>query len=658
MLSLKVCRICLCKGVKMYSYDSYFLKQYYEEVMSKKINAEDSLPHHFCYLCASMLHKIHKFKEKCYTGEMALNELLCSGNLNLTKISQITSQNKTFQSTIDLVKVNKRVRTCIVKSKTMFESDSSEELSHLKIPEVDIISMDIDNSLDDVNLVEVKSEIIENNITNTDSIQDKKMNIEEKIIPNIIYTVDKDIFIPEVANNDDDDDRTTDVDDLNPTSNVATNCNEEQMTSSKTNANENIKLTKQSSNNDSEKQEVKRNKVKGKKPKSFEVKSYQILDPKHWLKIVLNEEEALQYFKDRAQDPKYLKAAFKCTLCLKGFSKEDTIKRHQIRHCESLGPIECRFCKMRFKRKCMLTIHIASHYHKYKCLRCGVLCPLFGTAVFHDQYHNGVVRTCKFCGEQFHHSSTYYTHLRTFHRSEHVCSVCGDSFLSEHGLKKHKNFKHRDTVIDPVEDKNTYCEKCDIKFETKTAYDQHKFHSAKHAEEFERLQGHIKGRRKYIRRNQPTTCSSCNKTFPSVNAYKRHCKSEHKHQPRPPQENERRICEICGISITASGVASHLNTHTREIKYPCPTCGMEFTMKASMQRHQLTHTGEKPYGCTLCDKRFTQSNSMKLHYRTFHLKEPYPKRNRRKNTAAKDQDEFRANDDSDEVILKGYHLNV
>lgn len=59
------------------------------------------------------------------------------------------------------------------------------------------------------------------------------------------------------------------------------------------------------------------------------------LDPKHWKKVVLSEEEAMRQFKARAQDQKYLSWPFKCLDCLKGFSKEDILVRHRlIRHTE------------------------------------------------------------------------------------------------------------------------------------------------------------------------------------------------------------------------------------------------------------------------------------------------------------------------------------
>lgn len=60
-----------------------------------------------------------------------------------------------------------------------------------------------------------------------------------------------------------------------------------------------------------------------------------VLNSKHWRKITLNEEEALKNFRARAEDKKYVDAAYKCSDCFRGFSKKDMLDRHlQLRHFE------------------------------------------------------------------------------------------------------------------------------------------------------------------------------------------------------------------------------------------------------------------------------------------------------------------------------------
>ncbi|KAJ8710001.1 hypothetical protein PYW07_009367 [Mythimna separata] len=654
MSDLKVCRICLSKGVKVYNYDSFHLKQYYEEIMCKKANVKDVLPNYFCYECAAILYKFHKFKEKCWTGEKTLQQLLWRGSITLSSISQIDRQDKNLQSPIDLITVNERVRTYIIKSKTL----SKTLIKKIEIPEIEEceLNYDSDNSLDNKNLAEIKNEMINEKpqVEIEKTNVDVEMSKEEKTVPDLegdrmfsdaeswLESTD-DLYKPAIK------------EEIAIEGNFDVNTEQAQ-------SDDEIALNK--NHKEKKRKKTKTNKsFVGEKAKRFEVYNDKknFLDPKHWLKINLTEEEALEEFRTRALDRKYVSAAYKCTDCYKGFSKEDMLNRHiKLRHSESLGPVVCRFCSMRFKWKCYLTRHITQHYTKYKCLRCDLMCPLKNTALFHNEYHNGVIRKCMHCGEEFRHLSTYYTHLRT-HRSEYVCTLCGASFVSTMGLNMHKRTMHINTVVNPEEAVNTYCERCDIKFETRKAYEEHLFHSAKHAEGIEDLTFETpapsipKRRKKLLRRNPRkfTPCNICKRNFSSQTAYLKHHSAEHKDEPLPSKEEQRHICEICGASLAAGSVASHLNTHTRERMYTCSTCRMQFNSKGSMTRHQLTHTGEKPYECSMCEKRFTQKCSMKLHYRTFHLKEPYPKRNRRKNAGIQQEIEgYRINEKDSEETQK------
>lgn len=59
------------------------------------------------------------------------------------------------------------------------------------------------------------------------------------------------------------------------------------------------------------------------------------LSVEHWKRINLSEEEAVNEFRARAKNPKFLKAPYQCMLCFKGFSKNEMLKRHhQIKHSE------------------------------------------------------------------------------------------------------------------------------------------------------------------------------------------------------------------------------------------------------------------------------------------------------------------------------------
>ncbi|CAG5054927.1 unnamed protein product [Parnassius apollo] len=558
--------------------------------MALKVNDSDALPHYFCYECSIMLHKFHKFKEKCYRGQKALKELLWAGPITYESVYKIDRESKHLQSDLTVRFVTNQIETYTTKDIRKDQEDDINKISE------DISEQESDESCN-----------------NDDNTENDAINKQ----PNSPATV----FI-----------------------NNKKECMKLQ--------NEMIKERRKIRNADELRQ----------KKKTF--------DTSKWEVFTLTEEEALKEFRLKAEDQKYLTASYKCQDCFKGFSKEDMLKRHiKLGHSEDLGDFECRFCRMRFKLRCHLHRHMERHYKKYKCLRCDLVCSLRYSAILHDDYHSGIAKTCMHCGEQFRHSSTYYTHLRT-HRSDYVCTLCGVSFVSESGLRQHKRVKHVTHEIespDDYEDVNTYCDRCNIRFETRKAYEEHLFHSAMHSEGAEaesenqksapkkvlgrKIQAKITKnlrrrqsdeepfkletkRRRKIRREycKPTTCYQCGKHFKTQKACMKHHRTEH---PRtsffPP--TQRHICEICGASLAPGSVLTHQNMHTRTTIHACETCGKEFYSSISLKRHLVTHTGEKRFACPLCDKRFTQSNSMKLHYRTFHLKQPYPKRNRTKKMA-------------------------
>ncbi|CAH0596874.1 unnamed protein product [Chrysodeixis includens] len=608
MSHLKVCRICLRTKAKMYHFTLHQLRNYYEEVTDLKMD-KDGLPKYFCFECTAMLCKYHKFKEKCLTAQRELKKLLWSGPISSSSLSLIDRVSKNLTSSIGVVEKSKRVKTYNVKDKTEKPPETEENK----------VDYDSDTSMDDKNLSEIKNESKSDDKINVD---ENNKSIKEEIPSMVVFSaeINSESFAGYKTETQDEE-------------------SDHQMLDTEIQSN-----TEQISESDDKEKKNKR-----KKKKKFEVDADKIdLDPNHWVKINLNEEEALFEFKARAQDSKYLAATYKCEFCFKWFSKEDIMRRHlKLRHNESAGPNDCPFCHMRYRLKNMLSRHIVQHYTKYKCLRCDLVCPLKNTALFHNDYHNGVIRKCKHCGVEFRHVSTYYTHLRA-HRSEHVCTLCGACFVSVKGLSMHKKIKHVDTVTHP-EEEQSYCERCDIRFETQRAYEEHLSHSAMHAEGVDDTPAQstskhtMKSLTKYPRK--AIECPLCNKTFSTQTAYKKHIETEHKDSPIVRDE-QRHVCEICGASLAANSVASHMNTHTREKIYTCGTCGMQFNSKSSANRHKLTHTGEKPYGCSLCDKRFTQKGSMQLHYRTFHLKEPYPKRNRTKK-----------GESSDETSLLDYYRN-
>lgn len=64
------------------------------------------------------------------------------------------------------------------------------------------------------------------------------------------------------------------------------------------------------------------------KPRKFEKKKKTRINNENWEVKILTEQEALEQFKQRVNNNKYIKFSYKCDKCLKGFSRNDILLRH------------------------------------------------------------------------------------------------------------------------------------------------------------------------------------------------------------------------------------------------------------------------------------------------------------------------------------------
>ncbi|XP_063833854.1 zinc finger protein pita-like [Ostrinia nubilalis] len=479
---IKVCRICFRNDSKFYHFDKFDLKKYYEEVTHKPIAKKDKLPKYFCYECASLLHKFHMFKEKCDHGEKVLNNMLWSKPLTHARIAELNRNVYPVNYLmLEVVTVNKKVKTFNCQHGSSHGSQnkhSSQHKQNIPIPKPITVTIPEERKSD-----ELKTEALKEEDAFSEGPYSDGEDKSDPIVPEKVKSEDE---IP-IKKEDEDAKAKT------PAKKGKRNTKPKQTsTRPRRKATKKSKIVDTSDTDSDAGEESAVMSPEPKKNYKFNrsrtgVKSLAFLDSGFWKRSNFNEEDAMIEFHKRAQDKKYLNAPFKCTLCYKGFSQKSMLDRHMPqKHDESIGKVVCRFCKMRFKHQRFLNKHLRRHYNKYECLRCGLICCLENSALFHEEYHSGVKRKCPHCDKEFNHLSTFYTHLRT-HRSKHMCSLCGESFVSEFGLHLHRKAKHAgvgtaDKAVVNVED-TIYCEVCKMNFETKDAYQNHLAHSAMHTEE-------------------------------------------------------------------------------------------------------------------------------------------------------------------------------
>lgn len=73
------------------------------------------------------------------------------------------------------------------------------------------------------------------------------------------------------------------------------------------------------------------------------------------------------------------------------------------------------------------------------------------------------------------------------------------------------------------------------------------------------------------------------------------------------------LCYVCGVTFTLkSNLVKHQLTHARE-RHTCETCGRVFYLNSSLRRHLLRHNREKLFKCDTCKKVFSKNENLQAH---------------------------------------------
>ncbi|XP_047512909.1 zinc finger protein 37-like [Pieris napi] len=164
-------------------------------------------------------------------------------------------------------------------------------------------------------------------------------------------------------------------------------------------------------------------------------------------------------------------------------------------------------------------------------------------------------RTCPICGKIYTASSSYFYHMKHFHRQskEHSCDVCGKKFGTRGDLQQHGAVH--------TEECKYACRSCDKKFRSRASWYIH-----------EQIHEGIKNYK----------CSTCEKCF----RWRTH-------------------------------LQRHTLRHAAEKKHECATCGRGFSVHCDLLRHARTHAVGS-FECEECRVKFAQIRYLKAHMRKKH----------------------------------------
>ncbi|NXW31745.1 ZBT40 protein, partial [Phaetusa simplex] len=325
---------------------------------------------------------------------------------------------------------------------------------------------------------------------------------------------------------------------------------------------------------------------------------------------------------------------FSCEECGAKFAANSTLKNHLRLHTGD-RPFMCKHCLMTFMQASALAYHTKKKHAEGKMYACQYCDAVFAQSIElsrHVRTHTGdKPYVCRECGKGFRQANGLSIHLRTFHNIEdpYDCKKCRMSFATLQEHRKHVHEAHSREyhpcptcakvfsapsllerhVVTHVGGKPFSCDICD------KAYQQLSglwYHNRTHHPDVFAAQNHRSSKFSSLQ------CSSCDKTFSSTAAHRKHVKAEH-------TDVKFHECEMCKeLFPTLALLQVHVKCrHSGSQPFRCLYCSASFRFPGALQNHVTTEhfkQTESTFTCELCGELFPSQGELEGHYSAEHPK--------------------------------------
>ncbi|KAG8305993.1 hypothetical protein J6590_057481 [Homalodisca vitripennis] len=338
-----------------------------------------------------------------------------------------------------------------------------------------------------------------------------------------------------------------------------------------------------------------------------------------------------------------------CNVCGKSFTSRLKLRLHSLVHTDD-RPFPCSVCGVKFKARFYLRRHMLVHSKTttseeqsqavvkkenvlldkpYVCNTCGESFMSHENLNLHSLIHKieqPVV--CAMCGALFESNHQLVQHMAVHSeevtsadtevpvqinteedKATHMCSECGQSFISIENLKDHF-LTHFDlkvpTVAEVEKSENNLLKAYLLK---KNSHESNTSESTQ-----------ILHQNNYISNGdsivRPFKCDLCTKSYRRKSDLDRHMLVHGLVKPGAISFK----CSDCGKLFGAKyKYEHHLKTHSGEKPFHCDQCGKNFKEKYSLQRHQQTHADQRQiFSCNICKVGFYKLQSLRHHMNKVH----------------------------------------
>uniref|UniRef100_A0A8B9CUV8 Zinc finger and BTB domain containing 40 n=1 Tax=Anser brachyrhynchus TaxID=132585 RepID=A0A8B9CUV8_9AVES len=294
-----------------------------------------------------------------------------------------------------------------------------------------------------------------------------------------------------------------------------------------------------------------------------------------------------------------------CDICGREFAHASGMQYHKLTEHFDEKPFSCEECGAKFAANSTLKNHLRLHTgdRPFMCKHCLMTFMQASALAYHTKkkHSEGKMYACQYCDAVFAQSIELSRHVRTHTGDKpYVCRECGKGFRQANGLSIHLRTFHN--IEDPYD-----CKKCRMSFATLQEHRKHvhKVHSREYhpcptcAKVFSApslLERHMVTHAG----GKPFSCEICNKAYQQLSGLWYHNRTHH---PDVFAAQNHRSSKFSSLQLSS--------------------CDKTFASTAAHRKHiKAEHTDLKLHECEMCKELFPTLALLQVHVKCRHSMGP------------------------------------